>query len=86
MGYPVIYDATHSVQLPGKEGSASGGQREMIEPLAKAAVAAGCNGLFIETHEHPESALSDSASMLPLNLLLPLVEKVKKIREALQEG
>ncbi|MFQ5713838.1 MAG: 3-deoxy-8-phosphooctulonate synthase [Candidatus Scalinduaceae bacterium] len=86
MGYPVVYDATHSVQLPSKEGSASGGQREMIEPLAKAAVAAGCNGLFIETHEHPESALSDSASMLPLNLLLPLVEKVKKIREALQEG
>jgi len=86
MGYPVVYDATHSVQLPGKEGSTSGGQREMIEPLAKAAVAAGCNGLFIETHEHPESALSDSASMLPLNLLLPLVEKVKKIREALQEG
>jgi len=83
MGYPVIYDATHSVQLPGKEGSASGGQREMIEPLAKAAVAAGCNGLFIETHENPETALSDSASMLPLDLLLPLVEKAKKIREAL---
>ncbi len=86
MGYPVIYDDTHSVQLPGKEGSASGGQREMIEPLAKAAVAAGCNGLFIETHENPETALSDSASMLPLDLLLPLVEKAKKIREALQEG
>ena len=86
MGYPVIYDATHSVQLPGKEGSTSGGQREMIEPLAKAAVAAGCNGLFIETHENPETALSDSASMLPLDLLLPLVEKAKKIREALQEG
>jgi 2-dehydro-3-deoxyphosphooctonate aldolase (KDO 8-P synthase) len=86
MGYPVIYDATHSVQLPGKEGSTSGGQREMIEPLAKAAVAAGCNGLFIETHENPETALSDSASMLPLDLLLPLVEKAKKIQEALQEG
>jgi 2-dehydro-3-deoxyphosphooctonate aldolase (KDO 8-P synthase) len=86
MGYPVVYDATHSVQLPGKEGSTSGGQREMIEPLAKAAVAAGCNGLFIETHENPESALSDSASMLPLNLLSPLVEKIKKIREVLQEG
>jgi 2-dehydro-3-deoxyphosphooctonate aldolase (KDO 8-P synthase) len=58
----------------------------MIEPLAKAAVAAGCNGLFIETHENPETALSDSASMLPLDLLLPLVKKAKKIREALQEG
>lgn len=83
MGYPVVYDATHSVQLPGGSGSTSGGQREMIEPLARAAVAAGCDGLFIETHEKPEDALSDSASMLPLNRLSPLLEKVLKIREAL---
>ncbi|MFQ5963406.1 MAG: 3-deoxy-8-phosphooctulonate synthase [Candidatus Scalinduaceae bacterium] len=83
MGYPVFYDATHSVQLPGKEGTTSGGQREMIEPLTKAAVAVGCDGLFLEVHECPEKALSDSASMLPLDLLPPLIEKVKKIREVL---
>ncbi len=83
MGYPVVYDATHSVQLPGGEGSASGGQREMIEPLAKAAIAVGCDGLFLETHENPEKAMSDSSSMLPINLLFPLIEKVKIIREAL---
>lgn len=83
MGYPVVYDATHSIQLPGGKGSASGGQREMIEPLAYAAVAAGCDGLFIETHEKPGKALSDSASMLPLRQLLPLIEKAKKIRESL---
>ena len=83
MGYPVVYDATHSVQLPGGEGSASGGQREMIEPLTKAAIAVGCDGLFLETHENPEKAMSDSSSMLPINLLFPLIEKVKIIREAL---
>ncbi|ODS30421.1 MAG: 2-dehydro-3-deoxyphosphooctonate aldolase [Candidatus Scalindua rubra] len=78
MGYPVVYDATHSVQIPGGKGSASGGQREMIEPLTSAAVAAGCDGLFVETHEEPEKAMSDSASMLPLSQLLPLIKKGKK--------
>ena len=85
MGYPVIYDATHSIQLPGGKGSVSGGQREMIEPLACAAVAAGCDGLFIETHEKPGKALSDSASMLPLKQVPPLIKKLKKIRESLLE-
>ena len=84
MGYPVIYDATHSIQLPGGQGTTSGGQKEMIRPLAMAAVSVGCDGLFIETHEEPEKALSDSASMLPLDSLLPLITKAKRIREALQ--
>ncbi len=83
MGHPVVFDATPSVQLPGGEGQSSGGQREMIGPLARAAVAVGCDGLFIETHEKPEGALSDSTSMLPLDLLQPLLEKILKIREVL---
>jgi len=84
MGFPVVFDATHSVQLPGGMGVTSGGQREMIEPLTNAAVSVGCDGLFIETHEKPEKALSDSATMLPLNRLLPLLKKAIRIREALK--
>lgn len=83
MGFPVVFDATHSVQLPGGMGSTSGGQREMIEPLTNAAVSVGCDGLFIETHEKPENALSDSATMLPLDRLLPLLKKAIRIREAI---
>ncbi|KHE90908.1 MAG: 3-deoxy-8-phosphooctulonate synthase [Candidatus Scalindua rubra] len=83
MGFPVVFDATHSVQLPGGMGSTSGGQREMIEPLTSAAVSVGCDGLFIETHEKPEKALSDSATMLPLKQLLSLIKKATRIREAL---
>jgi len=84
MGFPVVFDATHSVQLPGGMGVTSGGQREMIEPLTNAAVSVGCDGLFVETHENPENALSDSATMLPLNRLLPLLKKAIRIREALK--
>ncbi len=83
MGYPVVFDATHSVQLPGGQGSTSGGQREMIEPLTNAAVSVGCDGLFVETHEKPEEALSDSATMLPLERLLPLLKRAIRIREAI---
>jgi len=83
MGFPVIFDATHSVQLPGGMGSTSGGQREMIEPLTNAAVSVGCDGLFIETHEKPENALSDSATMLPIERLLPLLKKAIRIRQAI---
>ena len=83
LGYPVLYDATHSVQIPGGLGHASGGQREMVFPLARAAVAAGADGLFIEVHESPEKALSDSATMLPVDQLLPLLEQAKKIRTLL---
>ncbi len=83
MGFPVVFDATHSVQLPGGMGSTSGGQRDMIEPLTNAAVSVGCDGLFIETHEKPEDALSDSATMLPLERLLPLLKKTIRIRDAI---
>jgi 2-dehydro-3-deoxyphosphooctonate aldolase (KDO 8-P synthase) len=68
-GWPVVFDATHSVQLPGGAGSASAGQPEFIEPLARAAVAVGVNGVFVETHDAPERALSDGANSLRLDRL-----------------
>ncbi len=68
-GWPVIYDATHSVQLPGGAGAASGGQPQFIEPLARAAVAVGVDGVFVEVHDQPEKALSDGANSLRLSLL-----------------
>ena len=79
MGYQVIYDATHSVQLPGGQGNVSGGERKMIVPLARAAVATGCDGLFLEVHETPEKALSDAATMLPLKNLPCLIDQVIEI-------
>jgi len=81
-GWPVIFDATHSVQMPGAAGSASGGQPEFIEPLARAAVAAGVDGVFMEVHERPERALSDGANALRLELLGPLWQKLRRIDEA----
>jgi 2-dehydro-3-deoxyphosphooctonate aldolase (KDO 8-P synthase) len=78
-GYPVVLDATHSVQLPGGEKNQSGGQPEFIFPIARAGVAAGCDALFIETHPNPAQALSDSASQLKLELLEELVQQVKAI-------
>jgi 2-dehydro-3-deoxyphosphooctonate aldolase (KDO 8-P synthase) len=83
-GYPVVFDATHSVQLPGGPGSASGGEREMALPLARAAVAAGCDGLFLEVHPEPETAMCDAASMLPLSCLQSLLEDAVKIFEAVR--
>jgi 2-dehydro-3-deoxyphosphooctonate aldolase (KDO 8-P synthase) len=68
-GYPVVFDATHSVQLPGAAGNASSGQPQFIEPLARAATAAGIAGVFVEVHDAPERALSDGANALHLNLL-----------------
>jgi 2-dehydro-3-deoxyphosphooctonate aldolase (KDO 8-P synthase) len=73
-GYPVVYDATHSVQLPGGQGGMSGGQREFIAPLARAAVAVGVDGLFMEVHEEPARALSDSATVFPLAQLESLLQ------------
>ena len=73
-GAPVVYDATHSVQLPGGQGSSSGGQREFVPVLARAAVAAGISGLFMETHPNPEQALSDGPNSWPLALMEPLLE------------
>lgn len=78
-GYPVVFDATHSVQLPGGQGHASGGQPEYIEPLARAAVAAGVDGLFLETHDNPAAALSDGANALPLSQLSALLARMKEL-------
>lgn len=82
-GYPVVFDATHSVQLPGAAGTGSGGQPQFIEPLASAAVAAGADAVFMEVHEAPERALSDGANALRLDLLGPLWAKLLRIRAAL---
>ncbi|OGW14093.1 MAG: 3-deoxy-8-phosphooctulonate synthase, partial [Nitrospinae bacterium RIFCSPLOWO2_12_FULL_45_22] len=79
LGYPVIYDATHSVQLPGGQGNASGGERNMVIPLARAAVATGCDGLFLEVHENPGKALSDAATMLSIEALPNLIDQVLEI-------
>jgi 2-dehydro-3-deoxyphosphooctonate aldolase (KDO 8-P synthase) len=81
LGYPVVYDVTHSVQLPGGQGHESGGQPEFIEPLARAGVAAGVDGVFLEVHENPKEALSDGANALPLGELSSLLKKLKEIGE-----
>jgi 2-dehydro-3-deoxyphosphooctonate aldolase (KDO 8-P synthase) len=78
-GYPVIFDATHSVQQPGGLGGASGGQREFVAPLARAAVAVGVAGVFIETHEDPDHAPSDGPCMVPLDALEPLLASLVAI-------
>jgi len=78
-GYPVVFDVTHSVQLPGGQGQASGGQPEFIEPLARAGVAAGVDGIFLETHEQPAKALSDGANALPLEELPQLLARLQEI-------
>ena len=83
LGRPVIFDATHSVQMPGGAGDRSGGDRRMVPYLAKAAVAAGCDGLFLETHPRPDEALSDGPNMVPLDQLPALVECCLRLREAL---
>jgi 2-dehydro-3-deoxyphosphooctonate aldolase (KDO 8-P synthase) len=80
-GWPVIFDATHSVQLPGASGTASGGQPEFIAPLSRAAVAAGVDGLFIEVHENPAKALSDGANALRLDLLGPLLKTLRSLHQ-----
>lgn len=80
---PVIFDGTHSVQRPGLAGGSSGGDPEHVPALVRAAVAAGCDGLFLETHPHPSSAPSDATNMLPLSRLEPLLEEVLAIRAAL---
>jgi 2-dehydro-3-deoxyphosphooctonate aldolase (KDO 8-P synthase) len=79
IGYPVIFDATHSVQLPGGQGGSSGGQREFVEYLARAAVATGVDGIFMEVHEDPEKALCDGPNSVKLDDLPPLLKKLKAI-------
>ncbi|HWY07382.1 MAG TPA: 3-deoxy-8-phosphooctulonate synthase [Candidatus Acidoferrales bacterium] len=78
-GYPVVYDVTHSVQLPGGQGHASGGQPEFIEPLVRAGVATGVDGIFLETHDNPASALSDGPNALPLAQLPRLLARLKEL-------
>jgi 2-dehydro-3-deoxyphosphooctonate aldolase (KDO 8-P synthase) len=81
-GYPVIYDATHSVQLPGGKGNCSGGQSEFVSGLSRAAVAFGCDGLFLEVHPDPANAPCDAANMINLKELETLLKQVKKIKAA----
>src|SRR5437660_3849917 len=76
-GYPVVFDVTHAVQLPGGQGHSSGGQPQFIEPLARAGVAVGIDGIFLETHDNPAKALSDGPNALPLSQLLGLLMKLK---------
>jgi 2-dehydro-3-deoxyphosphooctonate aldolase (KDO 8-P synthase) len=80
-GYPVIFDVTHSLQLPGGRGTCSGGQREFAAPLARAAVAAGVDGLFMEVHPEPDKALCDGPNMIPLDELPQMLKELKSIHE-----
>lgn len=84
MGAPVIFDATHSVQQPGGQGGSTGGQREFVEPLAKAALATGIAGLFIESHQDPDKAPSDGPNMIPLDQLEALLERLQAVDRAVK--
>src|SRR5207253_5584094 len=84
LGYPVVFDVTHSVQLPGGQGHSSGGQPQFIEPLARAGVAAGVDGIFLETHDNPAKALSDGPNALRLSELLSLLTKLKGLNSVVR--
>ncbi len=86
LGYPVVFDATHSLQLPGGAGIASGGLREYVPHLARAAVAAGCDAIFMEVHPNPDRAPSDGATMWPLGKLERLLTQLLRIAAAVREG
>ncbi len=86
LGYPVVFDATHSVQLPGGGGTRSSGQREFVAPLARAAAAAGCDGFFMEVHPSPDEALSDGPNMVPLHELKGLLEDLQAIWNVAGKG
>jgi 2-dehydro-3-deoxyphosphooctonate aldolase (KDO 8-P synthase) len=86
LGCPVIFDATHAVQQPGGQGTTSGGQREFVASLARAAIAVGVDGLFMETHPDPEQALSDGPNMVPLHRLEALLRQLMAIRKAMEGG
>ncbi len=85
-GCPVVFDATHSVQLPGGKGSASGGQREFIPVLARSAIAAGVAGLFMETHPDPDKALSDGPNAWPLDKMAALLETLKALDDEVKKA
>lgn len=84
-GYPVVFDVTHSVQLPGGEGKTSGGEPENIEPLARAGAAVGIDGIFLEVHDNPAKALSDGTNALPLEQFQPLMRRVLQISALARE-
>ncbi|MFO1499459.1 MAG: 3-deoxy-8-phosphooctulonate synthase [Verrucomicrobiota bacterium] len=84
LGFPVVFDATHSVQLPGAGGDKSGGQREFAPVLARCAIAAGANGVFVETHPSPEQALSDGPNMIPLKALPRVLEELLRVHAAVR--
>jgi 2-dehydro-3-deoxyphosphooctonate aldolase (KDO 8-P synthase) len=84
LGAPTIFDATHSVQEPGGLGATTGGNREMVEPLARAAVAVGIDGLFFETHPNPDQSPSDGPNMIPLDEFAVLLQRLLKIRETVE--
>jgi len=86
LGYPVVFDATHSVQLPGGGGTKSSGQREFIAPLARAAAAAGCDGFFMEVHPDPDSALSDGPNIVPLHKLKELLHQLIQVCRSVGKG
>ncbi|MEA1927422.1 MAG: 3-deoxy-8-phosphooctulonate synthase [Candidatus Auribacterota bacterium] len=85
LGYPVVFDATHSVQLPGGGEGVTGGAREFIPYLARAAMGTGCDALFMEVHDNPAAALSDAASVIPINKLSRLLETLKKIDRVVKD-
>ncbi|MFK8112548.1 MAG: 3-deoxy-8-phosphooctulonate synthase, partial [Rubripirellula sp.] len=85
LGVPVVFDATHSVQRPGGLGGATGGNREMVEPLARAAVAIGTDALFFETHPEPATSPSDGANMIPLEAFEPMIDRLLRLREVASE-
>jgi 2-dehydro-3-deoxyphosphooctonate aldolase (KDO 8-P synthase) len=85
LGVPVVFDATHSVQEPGGLGASTGGNRAMVEPLARAAVAIGADGLFFETHPQPDRSPSDGPNMIPLDQFAPLLRRLLHIRHAVEE-
>lgn len=85
LGPPVIFDATHSVQEPGGLGHATGGNRAMVEPLARAAVAVGVDGLFFETHPNPDQSPSDGPNMIPLDQFAAMLDRVLKVRAAAED-
>ena len=86
LGCPVIFDATHAVQQPGGRGTSTGGQREFVAPLARAAVAVGVNWLFMDTHPDPDNALSDGPNMVPLHRLEALLRQLLALRQVVAEG
>jgi 2-dehydro-3-deoxyphosphooctonate aldolase (KDO 8-P synthase) len=83
-GYPVVFDATHSVQMPGGQGNKSGGQRHFVPYLARAAAAIGIDALFMEIHENPDQALSDGPNMIPLAQLESVLKQILSVRSALE--